>query len=384
MKLPTTISIRLDGFVTPLQKSHLCAMSSKTVALIEFGGSHDECLLTQAEAIRSADWEIVLVVDPSIYARNPQLVALCRTVHLVQPTGKAFGDLKLMRNLVKTLKKEGVSKAVFNTAQGGHIRNLALLMPGSITCYGIIHTIRKFQGSFTQQVIHKAIRRYVVLSDDLLKRVRVPKGVTVGSFYPICYPQPNLEVEKSEGERWITITGGVENRRKDLSGLVEFIESAPPECRFIFLGKTDTKREDVQTLLQELGARKLTDHIRYYTHFVDHVTFDAVLRKTDLLLPLIHPGTPSADEYISNQISGAFTLSWAYHIPLLVHEAYRGEEDLAKSAFFYSQENAASVVRKAIDEREVVSARIAAEPKWQVEVQYRNYLELLEITIEEN
>lgn len=354
-------------------------MSSQTVALIEFGGSHDECLLTQAVAIHSAGWEIILVVNQAISDRNPQLVGLCRSVHFVEPTGKAFGDLRLMHSLVKTLKKEGVSKVVFNTAQGGHVRNLALLMPKSIVCYGIIHTIRKFQGSFTQQVIHRAVRRYVVLSDDLLKRGDTPKGIFVGSFYPLVYPHSDLQVEKPDSETWITITGGVESRRKDLSGLVELIAAAEPEWKFIFLGKTDRNRDEVRELFAALEERGLSGRLRYFTDFVDQATFDGILRKTDLLLPLIHPGTPSADQYVTNQISGAFTLSWAYHIPLLIHEAYSGEEDLVKSAFFYSQENAAAVIRKAIAEKELVKSRIAAEPKWQLETQLRNYLGFLEI-----
>lgn len=355
-------------------------MKQATVALIEFGGSHDECMLTQLEALQSVNALVILVTNEQLYNRNPHWHKLVKEVYFIEPTGKAFKDVGLMRGLVKYLKQNGVSKVVFNTAQGGHVRNLSFLLPKSIQAYGIIHTIRKFQGSFTQKVIHRKIKRYVVLSDDLRKHVVVPKGISVASFYPVSFPHFDQKAEKSAGERWITITGGVENRRKDLDAVIGFIQTTDPDIRFVFLGKTDTTHPDAKAFLEAVETNGLTDRVRYFTDFVDHATFDAYLQQTDFLLPLIHPNTPSADEYINHQISGAFTLAFGYKIPLLIHEAYRTEHDLTISASFYQPSAFAEGLKAAFSIHERIRQQIEQEEKWTKSYQYRNYLRFLEMS----
>ena len=62
---------------------------------------------------------------------------------------------------------------------------------------GIIHTIRKFQGSFTQKLIHRKNRKYLLLSDFLLDKITTPKKLKVESFYPLDYPKFNLKITKT-------------------------------------------------------------------------------------------------------------------------------------------------------------------------------------------
>lgn len=355
---------------------------NKRIALVELGGSHDECLLTQMEAIRSAGWEIVLVTNRRLYDRNPHLHPFCNETYFIEPTGKAIRDVLLMRRLVRFLKATGVSKVVFNTAQGGHVRNLALLLPKRIQAYGIIHTIRKFQGSFTQKVIHRTIKHYVVLSDDLLRRIQPPAGISVGSFYPIAFPHFDAIIEKPSGEIRITITGGVENRRKDLAAVIGFLQATPTDVHFVFLGKTDRSHPDAQAFLQQIASAGLESRIRWFADFVDHATFDATLRQTDFLLPLIHPGTPSADQYINNQISGAFTIAFGYDIPLLIHEQYSTENDLQISAHFYTEATFAEELEIAVAQHAALQDRIAREEKWTKAFQFHRYLTFVGIDVD--
>jgi hypothetical protein len=357
-------------------------MTHVKVALVEFGGSHDECMLTQLEALHGVNASVTLVTNAQLYNRNRHWHELVNEVYFIEPTGKALKDVGLMRKLVRFLKEKGVSKVVFNTAQGGHVRNLSLLLPTSIQAYGVIHTIRKFQGSFTQKVINRKIKRYVVLSDDLRKHIIVPKGISVGSFYPVSFPNFEQKAEKSAVEKWITITGGVENRRKDLDAVVGFIQSTDPEVRFVFLGKTDPNHPDAHAFTEKIETMGLTDRVRYFTDFVDHATFDAYLKRTDFLLPLIHPNTPSANEYINHQISGAFTIAFGYKIPLLIHEAYRSEHDLTISAFFYQPSEFGEGLKTAFSLHEHIRQQIELEEKWTKPFQYRNYLRFLEMVAE--
>ena len=349
------------------------------VALVEFGGSHDECLLTQMEALRNAGIPIVLVTNRQLFERNPHWHSLCRSACFVEPVGKAIGDVVLMRGVVKFLKQQRVTKVVYNTAQGGHIRNLSFLLPRSIQAYGIIHTVRKFQGSFTQKRIHRMIKRYAVLSDDLLKHITAPPGIHIQSFYPVSFPHFEQTITKPSGEIWLTITGGVENRRKDLASVVPFLQTTPAHVRLIFLGKTDLQKEEVQVFLEKLDQHQLRERVVLFTDFVEHATFDNYLQQTDFLLPLIHPGTPSADEYINHQISGAFTLSFGYHIPLLIHQAYYNEADLQESAHFYDSESFPKDLEEAMSERTSLVERISTTEKWKKEVQYQRFLELIEL-----
>ena len=65
----------------------------------------------------------------------------------------------------------------------------------------------------------------------------------------------------------------------------------------------------------------------------------AELRDASFILPLVHPGTPSSDQYFRNQIPGAMTISFALKIPMFVHEEYRSIAELESASFYYTTEN---------------------------------------------
>jgi hypothetical protein len=347
------------------------------IALVEIAGSHDECLYTQVRAISESNCRLFWVTSTAMKERNPHLVPFFTDIFLVDTVSKPLADLRKMQQIVRYLIAKKIDKAVFNTAQGGHVRNLALLMPKHIECYGLVHTLRKFQHSFTQKVIHRMIRKYLVLSDDLLKKIEPIPGIQVKSFYPIDFPHFS-KVYPKEGVL-VTLTGGVEHRRKDLARFCDMCAASPENTRFVFLGKSDPNNPDVQAFEQELEKRGLRDRVTLFSQFVDQELFDAVLHKTDFLLPLIHPGTPSSNEYITYQISGAFTLAFAYCVPLLIHEAYRGEQDLVKSSFFYQPETFGRVLEKAIENRMALVQEIASTEKWQLASQQENFRKFLEL-----
>lgn len=264
---------------------------------------------------------------------------------------------------------------IINTAQGGHIRNLCLTAPKGIEFIGIIHTIRKFQGSFTQKMIHRKIRKYLVLSDFLLEKITPPKGIRVQSFYPLEYERFNLELEKDSQETWITIVGGVESRRKDLEGFAAMVQSVQDrKLKFIFLGKSDENKEEVINFKQKMKEIDLLDQFVFFDDFIAPDLFDAYLSRTDFLCPLIHPETPSAEQYISNQISGAFNLAYSYRIPLLIHQEYESVEDLKRSAFFYKPDTFQQTLVNAIACRSEKIREIESVKKWNKDFQREQFL----------
>lgn len=352
------------------------------IALIETGGSHEECLLSQMIALRSAGANLTLICTLEVKERNPHFEKYVDAILVIGFTGKAIKDLRLMMGVNHFLRSGGFSKAIINTAQGGHIRNLCLTAPKHIEFIGIIHTIRKFQGSFTQKLINRKIKKYFVLSDFLLERIAPPKGIRVESFYPLEYEHFQQKIEKAEHETWITIVGGVENRRKDLSGFVDMISDVPREnLKFIFLGKSDRSRQEVIDFKQRLEQQKRLNQFVFFDDFIAADLFDAYLSRTDFLCPLIHPETQSAEQYITNQISGAFNLAYGYRIPLLIHEAYQDVEDLRLSSFFYNFANFGTALNEAVASRNEKMAQIASVEKWQKEFQQKKFLAFTGINV---
>lgn len=349
------------------------------IALVEIAGSHDECLMTQMLALRSVSAHVTWITGSAMYARCAHLHSLIDDVHIVDVEGKAWGDFRKVKRIVAFLTENQISKVVFNTAQGGHVRNLAMLMPKNIRCYGIIHTLRKFQDSFTQKIISKTVKNYVVLSDDLLAKTKIPEGIRVGTFYPVDFPHFDTQVDKPEDETWITLTGGMETRRKDLAAMMDILHQTPEKVRFIFLGKTDLNDPGAQTFIHDLKNQEMTNRVVWFDDFVSQEQFDAFLRQTDFLLPLIHPDTPSSEQYIRNQISGAFLLSFSYQIPLLIHHRYEQEKDLRESSWFYDIATFDVSLEHAINHRIQLHTKIANEPKWKPEFQHRNFLRFIEV-----
>lgn len=161
--------------------------------------------------------------------------------------------------------------------------------------------------------------------------------------------------------------------------MIDFLQQTPEYVRFIFLGKTDESRDDVKTFISRLKAGDLIHRVVLFNEFISNEDFHAQMVHTDFLLPLIHPGTPSAGEYISNQISGSFNLSYGYRIPLLIHGAYSEERDLQIAAFFYQPEQFGKTVEQAIANRATVVNKIEHTEKWNPQVQHQNYLKFLEL-----
>lgn len=309
-------------------------------ALIEIGGSHDECLYTQLHALKSEGHFVVLVCTKELEQRNPQFHDLIDEFILIDKKELKIKRKKILRGIWRALKDQKVNKVIFNTAQGTNVRILCTLsLFSKIEFIGIIHTIRKFQGSFTQRIINLRIRKYLLLSEFLYDQVSTPKGIRLDWFYPLSFPHFEVETDKrNEPEKLrITIIGGVESRRKDLNGFLDIAKQLKNQpIEFIFLGKSDFENKEVLAFRLNILNSGLNDQVKFYQNFVKQEEFDRVVRNSDLILPLVHPNTPSADEYFKNQISGAMTISFAYKIPMLIHEAYSGIREMQTAAIYYS------------------------------------------------
>lgn len=339
------------------------------VVLVEVGGSHEECLLTQIRALKAASKEVILVLDEQVAGRSAYLADEADDTRVVL---KDMGSNRMIAyHIYRMLKVLRPEKVVFNTAQGTIVRNLAFKLRFSrIRCYGIIHTVRKFTESFTQKWISKTIRNYLFLSEDLLKKAGEQRHLRMDYFYPLDFPgMQSLETEKT-----IVITGGVEERRKDLIGCMSIIKQVKDDgYSFVFLGKSDPDNETVQSFKGELAKNGLTNTVTFFDDFVDHKTFDHYLGSASFILPLVHPNTPSAEQYFTNQISGATNLSYAYKVPLLLHEAYADIEEMQAASIYYSIEEFGSQFKRFVADRDGKVESMKAHEPYSAQYQQERY-----------
>jgi hypothetical protein len=319
---------------------------TQKIALVEIGGSHDECLLTQMIALKMQGCEVLLICNPELLERNPHF-ANWIVAHLpVDMRGSKGEQRREVSRIWRWMQAQQIQKAVLNTAQGGMIRALCWkALFSKIEFIGILHTTRKLEGSFTQKLIHWKIKKYLFLSGFLLSKVKAPRGIALDYFYPIDFPVYH-DVKAHEGIR-IAIIGGVERRRKDLDGFCSMLEAVGENVHFTFLGYSNPQHEDVIWLKAELQRVGKADQVTIFEHFVDHEKFAEELAQSDWILPLVHPDTPSADQYFKNQISGAMTVAFGCQIPLLIHEAYAHIQEMRAGSAYYHPAHFAATLKEA-------------------------------------
>lgn len=353
----------------------------QSIALVEIAGSHDECLYSQITALKSRGYRVVLVCTPEMKERNPHFQEGVDEFLVHSFERSQWVNFWLVRKILKQLKSRNVRKVIFNTAQGGHVRNACMLHRfGRMEFIGIIHTTRKFEGSFTQKLINTKIKRYFLLSQFLLEKVQAPKGIQLEYFYPLRYP--NFDpVQRTHDRLQLTVIGGVENRRKDLDGLMELLEqSRDLDWHLTFLGKSDNQKEEVVKFKQILRENSLFERATFYDHFVSHQEFDAVLQHTDAILPLVHPNTDSADQYFRNQISGATNVALGYGIPLMIHEEYQRISELNDASIYYNFENFSECLEQLPDQLASIRERIKSNSLYDCEYQEKRYADFVEKT----
>lgn len=346
----------------------------KKVLLIEAASSHDECLYTQVEALKSAGVEVQLAVDEQVANRIQVSDA---QIHIVRT--RASSNRDIVRAVSKLIKEAKPDVVVFNTAQGRFVRDLALrFLFHKVRFVGIIHTTRKFKGSFTQKIINLKIKDYLFLARFLLDQCKQNSSLRMDYFYPLAFPGKKQSKEPFP-KKGIAIIGGVEERRKDLNGLLEMMQQEGcSDYHFVFLGKSDRTKPEVQHFCEKLETLSLTNRVSLFEDFVSHDAFNAELAQVDFILPLVHAGTPSAEQYFSNQIPGAMNVALAFKIPLLIEENYSHISELQEAAYYYKQDEFAAFLAQltAMQYEQKVEA-MKSNTDFQLESQGLRYLSFL-------
>ena len=351
----------------------------KKIALVEMGGSHDECLYAQIRYLKADGHHVTLICNSSLKSNVEYFDGLDAVHYIELRSGlKQWIDLRIIRRI---LKNGQFDRVVFNTAQGNVLKNLFLLPKlKKAKLFGVIHNLRKLKNSHSQKVITRNLDGYLVLNDYLIDQVdpEVKKSVNLHPLYTVFYPDyPSKELHKDANEIWICIPGQVELSRRDYDALFDSIEKTGinKNSRLLFLGRcehTDGDGSYVKKRVAELGIEQ---NVVLWDSFIETDEFYGMLKASDYILPLIHPQHDSYSLY-EFQISGSFNLAFGFKKPLLMEESFSSYKDFENSSIFYSASSLMEVVNglESFDKKEFYS-----DVKWNFDELKKTYLKALEL-----
>jgi len=355
----------------------------KTVALIELGDSHVDCIYSQLLFLREGGYTTHLICSERLRDRVRSFDNVHRLVSL-DHGDDVKGHWRCILRIRRYLKDNDIRMVIFNTGGGSHTRDLCLVAPRGTRLVGIIHHIHKLRGSFTQFLISLRLRKYFVLNDYLLDGIPHSPRRTFESVYLIFRePLQEMTVRKDPEELWVAIPGEVDFRRRAYTALVEEMMNRgrlDGSVRFVLLG--ECKREgDGEVLRQAISKGDMQRHFMVFDHFLNPSSFVGYLRHCDLLLPIIEPNTDFFAHYRQYQISGTYNLAFGYGIPMLLHSALRGPDDFELSAYFYDTGGLIPLLNHLAANREEYRAKanhIKTAGKFSFAVQCEKYLRFLE------
>lgn len=315
-------------------------MNIKKVALIEICGSHDECLYSQYRFLIEAGVDVHFIISDNLESRiqhyNDNLNILSLNFN-----NKLSNDLLKLYKIHQYLIKNEIDKVIINTASNEIISKLIYFIPKQTKIFGIIHSLKKLTTSFSQSLINKRIKKYFVINDYLMSYVPKFSDTKFSSFYPIYFKESAIKIDKDDDDFWVAIPGSIEFIRRDYLGLIHNLDNRelPKNLKFLFLSNSKSKYSDAEKIKDLVKDKPLKDNFIFFDEFIMPEKLAAYLMKTDLILPLLNPGVANYHDYLNNQISGSFNLSFGFSVPMLMHPDFKSIDDFEVSSYFCKEDD---------------------------------------------
>jgi hypothetical protein len=342
-------------------------MEPEHIALIELGGSHDECLYSQVIFLKKYGYvvHVLLFADHLDRMEKWPEVDCWKTW---SPPGGFPGQWRLVFRVLRYLHRNRIRRAVINTAEGNIIRKLAIATGRHVEYTGLIHLARKLWTSRSQRIISRKIKKYLVLADFIAQHLeKADPSLSIEYFYPVVFPSPaspapgripdpstrtrpeSQEIngigaqelhgtgapEFSGKDFLVCIPGAVDYARRDYRSLLDELssEGIPDNMRFMLLGRTTGP--DGLDLLQRIRRAGIEGHFITFGDFLDPGRFYSYFSRSDLILPLITPGSGDYGDYLKYKVTGTYNLAWGFKIPMLMHESFEGYRIFRETSVFY-------------------------------------------------
>lgn len=356
--------------------------TTATVALVEIGGSHEECLYSQIAFLQESGYVPLLIVTPDILERMD--IPSGVHVYILQHNKGFWGRWKQALEIRKTISQKQCRAVVFNTAQGHTVANFCRLpLPKHLTVAGVLHTTRVLRKSHTQRTISRTIKKYFFLNDYLAKQAeQLNPDCQFRALYPIY--DPVLVGKKStfsdNNLLRICIPGIVEPKRRDYEFLLNLLIKHPDLPIYLDIpGNDGAEAETLHPLLQHPAIQHKISRRNYFITKTE--LWESVLA-ADVLMPLIHPTTPDFGELHNEKISGMYTLSLQSGVPLLLHEDLRNTHSADIAGLFYSLDECAKHLRALASDKQplhTVNRQILLSEHLRPDVMRHHYCRFLEL-----
>lgn len=348
-------------------------------AIIELGGSHDECIFSQVRFLKEYGYTVHLICTSNL---EQQVSEFADVDHFVFFDFEKAGSVSSIYKLIQIrryLIKNNITQVIFNTAEGNLVRTLTLLpFPSKINFSGIIHNGHKLLKSSSQRIISRRVKKYFVLNDYILPHLNNIDGISVESFYPIFFPEPeSVILPKQPDELWVCVPGQVDFNRRDYKGLLRTLKQQQPasKIKFIILGRDNSPGKRLREMVEEAD---LKHSFVLFNSFIPNSVFHSYLQQSDVILPLMYRGMPKFEQYLRYKISGSINLAFAYKKPLLCEESFMPIPDFKENAIFYTTENLSSVLERLAALLEEKKQHLYKHPKWHFSYQQQKYISFIE------
>lgn len=358
----------------------------KKIALIELNSYHDECLYSQLCFLKDSGYWICLIIHPKLVERIDAYKDLSDDIKILKCDSKVFFIKRLIRVLMiyRHITRLDIKKILFNTSSSKKEIILLSFLFRKKELFGIIHNLKKLEGSLSQKLINKNVKNYFVLNDFLLTKAQAIKNdLKFCSFYPIYFPKyKRVEILKAKNETWVTVPGKLDYARRDYDLVIKAVSKLEQNVRpkVIILGKIDSNVVEHKLFMNKIRDYGVQDSFVLFHNYVENRLFHSYLNMSDyILIPL----KKVDDGYKENKIMGAYNLAFAYKKKLIAHKGLDHIDDIKKNALLYHAEEILIDILKDISFKNVsVSSTMYSEKKWEFEVQRDRYIKFIEI--EEN
>lgn len=349
----------------------------KKAALLEFSAGHIECLYSQASFLRDAGYEVHLIC-PKKCRDRVSVYDKVDAFHFISEENSNPGFLKQAIRIKKILKTSDIRLLVINTFMGKEILWLIPFMH-HVRMACILHWLGKLNNSFSLRLIRCKIRKFFVLSDHLLNQIPKKERTKYQAIYPIFLPESaHVPLHKASDDFWICIPGQIEYRRRNYSMLLNHLDHhLNDRIKFILLGDLLHPGGDGLDFKQRLFRKKLLDRFILFEGFVEDDDFQAYVKNSDLIMPLLS----DRPRYLTSAISGAFNLSYFYKVPMLIEKEYAIIEDLRRSSIVYDPARLTDTLNHLHLKREIIHSQIQGMKQYPVfsyDVQQKRYVKFLE------
>ncbi len=357
-------------------------MEKETVALIELGDSHDECLYSQVLFLKKHGYMVHVILFKEHLRRIDAFPEADAWRHFKKPGGW-LAEWILVSRLLIYLRRAGIKKAVLNTAEGNLIRKLSLVPDKYTSFTGIIHLSSKLWTSRSQRIISRKVTGYFVLADFIKNNlVKAGTGVRIESFYPIYFPGVRTSGTMRHETFRICVPGAVDFARRDYHSLLDEMLSAevPAGLKFVLLGRTNNKDgQQLKTRIRELGLEK---HFILFDGFIPHRQFYAQLEKAWLVLPLITPRCKDYADYMAYKITGSFNLAYGFRLPMLQHDSFALTRIYRETSVFYRDGELLGKIKHCLEDPAIlhgIKERISSLPEFRFDPQAEKYVRFISV-----